>query len=276
MDEIIKWLKKIFSIQVIACIATIIGTYYGYKTYDLNKNSKDTERYVKSSPQKEDNFIENNEFKDLKDTVRDEHYNLLKKAESGDPSAQLSLGLAYYNGDGYERNYPEAVRWLIKKKKKNMKETIPCVMVVTGDPGLAAIWNDSCDKSYKTKSFRRVTNWAVNENFDRILIPEEAGRPPRFKKDDSDDMSVTRWISDRIKYPTVAKENMIEGNVICQFVVEKDGSVTNVKVVRPVDPSLDKEAVRVLKGMPKWIPGTKNGYKVRVLVTQEVCFKISL
>lgn len=64
--------------------------------------------------------------------------------------------------------------------------------------------------------------------------------------------NVTKWISKNVKYPVLAMENGIQGKVFVQFVIEKDGSITDVKVSRGVDASLDKEAVRVVKAMPKW------------------------
>jgi protein TonB len=82
------------------------------------------------------------------------------------------------------------------------------------------------------------------------------------------------WLSSNIKYPVVAEENGVQGRVVCTFVVERDGSITDVKVVRGVDPSLDKEAVRVLKAMPHWIPGKQNGSAVRVKYTVPVTFKL--
>ena len=63
--------------------------------------------------------------------------------------------------------------------------------------------------------------------------------------------ALLKWISDHIKYPAVAEENGIQGRVVATFVVERDGSVTDVKIARSIDPSLDKEAIRVLKQMPK-------------------------
>ena len=81
------------------------------------------------------------------------------------------------------------------------------------------------------------------------------------------------WLSQNIKYPTVAAENGISGRVIVQFVVERDGSITDVRVAR-VDPYLDKEATRVVKMMPNWIPGKQNGSPVRVKYTVPVVFKL--
>jgi len=86
--------------------------------------------------------------------------------------------------------------------------------------------------------------------------------------------ALLKWISDNIKYPTIAEENGIQGRVVCTFVVERDGSVTDVQVARSIDPSLDKEAVRVLKKMPKWIPGKQNGSAVRVKYTVPVTFRL--
>lgn len=82
------------------------------------------------------------------------------------------------------------------------------------------------------------------------------------------------YLSKHIKYPVIAEENGIQGRVIVTFVVERDGSITDVKVVKSVDPSLDKEAQRVVKGMPHWIPGKQNGAAVRVKYTVPVTFRL--
>ena len=82
------------------------------------------------------------------------------------------------------------------------------------------------------------------------------------------------WLSKNIKYPVVAEENGVQGRVIVTFVVERNGSITDVQVVKSVDPSLDKEAVRVVKAMPHWIPGKQNGSAVRVKYTLPVTFRL--
>ncbi|MEE0923316.1 MAG: energy transducer TonB [Paludibacteraceae bacterium] len=84
-----------------------------------------------------------------------------------------------------------------------------------------------------------------------------------------------KFLSENVKYPVIAQENGIQGRVICQFVVNKDGSIVDVEVVRSGgDPSLDKEAVRVIKSMPKWKPGKQRGKAVRVKYTVPVNFKL--
>lgn len=88
------------------------------------------------------------------------------------------------------------------------------------------------------------------------------------------DAALMSWLKQNLKYPLMAAEMSIQGRVIAQFVVEKDGSITDVKVAKSVDPSLDKEAVRVIKSMPHWIAGRQNGSPVRVRYTLPVTFKL--
>ena len=82
------------------------------------------------------------------------------------------------------------------------------------------------------------------------------------------------YLSSNTKYPVVAQENGVQGRVIVSFVVERDGSISDVKVARSVDPSLDREAQRVVKSMPKWKPGKQNGSAVRVKYTVPVVFRL--
>ena len=82
------------------------------------------------------------------------------------------------------------------------------------------------------------------------------------------------FLSSNIKYPVVAQENGVQGRVIVGFVVERDGSITDVRVMRSVDPSLDREAQRVVKAMPRWKPGKQNGSAVRVKYTVPVVFRL--
>lgn len=86
--------------------------------------------------------------------------------------------------------------------------------------------------------------------------------------------ALMKYLNDNIKYPVVAQENGVQGRVVISFVVEKDGSITDVKVAKSVDPSLDREAQRVVKGMPHWIPGKQNGSAVRVKYTVPVTFRL--
>lgn len=86
--------------------------------------------------------------------------------------------------------------------------------------------------------------------------------------------ALMEWLSNNVKYPVVAQENGVQGRVVVSFVVERDGSITDVKVVRGVDPSLDREASRVVRAMPRWIPGKQNGSAVRVKYNVPVAFRL--
>lgn len=88
------------------------------------------------------------------------------------------------------------------------------------------------------------------------------------------DAELMKYIQDHLKYPVIAAENGIQGRVIVRFVVSKTGEIQDVTVLRGVDSSLDKEAVRVIKSMPKWIPGKQNGNNVAVYFTVPVMFKL--
>ncbi len=86
--------------------------------------------------------------------------------------------------------------------------------------------------------------------------------------------ALMKYLSSNIKYPTISQEMGSQGKVIVQFVVDKDGTITNPVVVRGVDAYLDKEAIRVINAMPKWEPGVQNGKKVRVKYTVPVTFRL--
>lgn len=88
------------------------------------------------------------------------------------------------------------------------------------------------------------------------------------------DAALMGYLRDNIKYPTVAAENGVQGRVVVGFVVERDGSITDVNILRGVDPSLDREAMRVVKSMPRWNPGKQNGSAVRVKYQVPVSFRL--
>ena len=83
-----------------------------------------------------------------------------------------------------------------------------------------------------------------------------------------------KYLQKNIKYPSICQEQGIQGRVIVQFVVEKDGSITDVQVIKAINPYLDKEAVRVVSTMPKWSPGKQAGKPVRVFFTLPVVFRL--
>ena len=86
--------------------------------------------------------------------------------------------------------------------------------------------------------------------------------------------ALMKFLGDNIRYPVIAQENGIQGRVIMNFVVERDGSISDVQIVRGQDPSLDREAERVIKTMPNWKPGQQRGKPVRVRFTLPVVFRL--
>lgn len=95
---------------------------------------------------------------------------------------------------------------------------------------------------------------------------------PTFNGGDANEFS--KWVNARLVYPEIAKENGVQGRVTLQFTVMPDGSVANVKVLRGVDSSLDKEAVRVVSSSPKWSPGKQRDRAVKVTYTFPVIFQL--
>ena len=91
---------------------------------------------------------------------------------------------------------------------------------------------------------------------------------PRFNGD------LNEWLSRHLKYPAMARENNIQGRVYVTFIVEKDGSITTVEILRSADPVLDAEALRVVKSMPKWEPGKQRNMAVRVKFTLPITFRL--
>ena len=116
------------------------------------------------------------------------------------------------------------------------------------------------------------------ENVQEEVVEEEAipfqlvEEKPSFMGGDANQFSA--WVNKRLVYPEIAKENGVQGRVTLQFTVEKYGSVTKVKVLRGVDPSLDKEAVRVVSMSPKWKPGKQRDRAVPVTYTFPVYFQL--
>ena len=112
---------------------------------------------------------------------------------------------------------------------------------------------------------------AVEEEEDESFVFVSVEKMPEFP---GGDMALLKWISENLSYPTIAAENGVQGRVSCTFVVNADGSVSDVSVVRPLDPNLDKEAIRVLQKLPKFRPGEQRGKPVRVKYSVPVRFQL--
>ena len=177
---------------------------------------------------------------------------------------------------------------IVEKVKSSVKFTAPVIMKDNLVKEEDEIKLDEVEKS--NKAIGALTVEGNDEVGGEVLkIKEEiaAPAPPRPAEENKIHEIVEQmpsfpggmgalmsWLSQNIKYPVIAAENGVSGRVIVQFVVEKDGSITDVKIAKSVDPSLDKEASRVVKSMPHWIAGRQNGSPVRVKYTVPVTFKL--
>lgn len=176
----------------------------------------------------------------------------------------------------------------VEKVKSSIKFTAPVIKKDEDVKPEEEMKNQ--DELQKTKTTIGAFNVVGNDEIggEVLKAKEEIAQPEPPKEEENKVFDVVeeqpsfpggqgalmQWLRDNIKYPVIAAENGIEGRVIVQFVVSKSGSISNVNVVRGVDPSLDKEAVRVVSNMPNWTPGKQNGTTVNVRYTLPVTFKL--
>lgn len=194
------------------------------------------------------------------------------------------LGLAYNHKYGLSNNFNfshlKQRIIMMNKKKSNGAVHIKYALFTLPAFALLVAGNISCsqDVSEKTDTKEEVVtpvspdaaetpaeNPAEEKAFDVVeQMPEYSGGM----------QELMTFLQENIKYPKSAQERKVEGRVIVQFVVEKDGTPTEFNVVRSIDPDLDEEALRVMKAMPKWKPGMQKGQPVRVKYTIPVSFKL--
>ncbi|MCQ2181153.1 MAG: energy transducer TonB [Bacteroidales bacterium] len=128
------------------------------------------------------------------------------------------------------------------------------------------------DKNLGVEAMDYVEEVKEEEVVEEAIPFQLVEKKPKFQGGDANAFS--KWVNQRLVYPEIAKENGVQGRVMLQFQVNPDGSVTNVKVLRGVDPSLDKEAVRVVSSSPKWEPGRQRDRAVKVTYTFPVIFQL--
>ena len=152
------------------------------------------------------------------------------------------------------------------KSQDEIKETETSVGATNFDQG-----TDDLTKTIREHKDEVIVEEKKPEPKDDNKVFTAVEQPPTFPGGDA---ALLQYIASHIKYPAVAQENNIQGRVVVQFVVTKSGKVGEVKVVRGKDPDLDKEAVRVVKSLPNFIPGKMNGNAVNVWYTLPINFKL--
>ena len=190
---------------------------------------------------------------------------------------KVDFKYSYYNGEqkGYETRtvYLTIIeidgKYLISDYEE-VENEIREVEQVTKETSMSSDDVDSSEKSISdTKS--QVNNEINTSKAEDMYVYSNVDQMPSFPGGQG---AMMQWISGNTRYPAIAAENGVQGRVVVRFVVEKDGSISDVHVTSPVDPSLDREALRVIKAMPRWIPGKRNGSAVRVKLTVPVTFKL--
>lgn len=121
--------------------------------------------------------------------------------------------------------------------------------------------------------YDELVNWNPNEEsvYNEVNEIDKVDEKPSFPGGES---AMKSYLNSNVKYPDVAQENGVQGRVIVESIIEKDGSMSDVKVIRSVDPSLDREALRVVKAMPKWTPAKLKEIPVRTKCTTPVVFRL--
>lgn len=194
------------------------------------------------------------------------------------------LGLAYNHKYGLSNNFNfshlKQRIIMMNKKKSNAAGHIKYALFVLPTFALLVAGNISCSQDAsqtedaKEEVVAPVSPEAKEAPADStakeevFMVAEQMPEYPGGMKE------LFKFLQDNLKYPESAKKNNVQGRVIVQFVVEKDGTPTEFKVLRSVDPDLDAEALRVMKAMPKWKPGMQKGQVVRVKFTVPVSFKL--
>lgn len=117
-----------------------------------------------------------------------------------------------------------------------------------------------------------VRNDSPQEDNERVYTMAMVDQKPSFPGGDA---AMYKWLAEHINYPTQAQEEGVQGRVVVMFDIDKTGQIVNIKVARGRHPALDKEAIRLVKSMPKWQPGRNNGQPVRVTYTLPVTFKLN-
>lgn len=153
----------------------------------------------------------------------------------------------------------------------DVPEVIEILNVVEDDVETAEIDINTEDEENKAVVIQAPVSAGVVEAEDSDVPFVVVEKMPSFPGGET---ALFKYLGDNIKYPVIAQESGIQGRVICQFVVNRDGSIVDIEVVRSVDKSLDAEAIRVISKMPRWTPGMQRGKTVRVKYTLPVNFRL--
>lgn len=150
-------------------------------------------------------------------------------------------------------------------------EVIEEIEIVEDDKETESIDFSTEDDDKKVQEIIAVPVQVEEEDPEENVVFQVVENMPEFP---GGRKALMEYLAENIKYPSIAAENNIQGRVVCQFTVWKDGTIKDIVVARGIDPSLDREAIRVVQSMPKWTPGKQRGKAVNCRFTLPILFRL--
>ena len=250
-------------LYVVAGLVVVLLLAWGYGAYKANKQREKEERMAELLAQ-----IEQQQFDELQaDLELDVEENQMEQdLEEPEKEEEEALAEEILNTEKFTE-FLVAKDEEVKEEVKSaddVKDTSTALGQTDFDKGTDDL---NIVREHREEVIVEEKKPVVEEN--KVFTSVE--QMPQFPGGEGELM---KWISSHIKYPAMAMENNVQGRVVVQFVVTRDGSIGEVKVARGKDPDLDKEAVRVVKSLPKFIPGKMNGQAVNVWYTLPINFKL--
>lgn len=251
-------------IYVIAGLALILICAWLYGMYKADKERAENERIAELIAS-----IEQQQFEELQaelDIPEEEENQMEQEEEIPEPEEEEALAEEILNTEKFTEflvQKDEDVKEEVKSAD-DVKDTSTALGSVNFDQGTDDI---NIVREHKNEVIVEEKKPVVEET--KVFTSVE--QMPQFPGGEAE---LLKWISTHIKYPAIAMENNVQGKVVVQFVVTRDGSIGEVKIARGKDPDLDKEAMRVVKTLPKFIPGKMNGQAVNVWYTLPINFKL--
>lgn len=251
-------------IYVIAGLALILICAWLYGMYKADKERAENERIAELIAS-----IEQQQFEELQaelDIPEEEENQMEQEEEIPEPEEEEALAEEILNTEKFTEfliQKDEDVKEEVKSAD-DVKDTSTALGSVNFDQGTDDL---NIVREHKNEVIVEEKKPVVEET--KVFTSVE--QMPQFPGGEAE---LLKWISTHIKYPAIAMENNVQGKVVVQFVVTRDGSIGEVKIARGKDPDLDKEAMRVVKTLPKFIPGKMNGQAVNVWYTLPINFKL--
>lgn len=251
-------------IYVIAGLALILICAWLYGMYKADKERAENERIAELIAS-----IEQQQFDELQaelDIPEEEENQMEQEEEIPEPEEEEALAEEILNTEKFTEflvQKDEDVKEEVKSADE-VKDTSTALGSVNFDQGTDDL---NIVREHKNEVIVEEKAPVVEET--KVFTSVE--QMPQFPGGEAE---LLKWISTHIKYPAIAMENNVQGKVVVQFVVTRDGSIGEVKIARGKDPDLDKEAMRVVKTLPKFIPGKMNGQAVNVWYTLPINFKL--